>query len=316
MKAAFIVLILGASALSFAQEEILREETFENAWAPESTLVEDAPEESLLAVVKNLKSVTPDHFQLHYHVNRISKHAALIQQGEEEMVDEDKAKAYAHNFAASKNAIKAALGALTDQLNAGHAHDKDALKTSKNANEGTIATAKNNAKKAATEKKHEVCPHKRAEERAHATKQAKERTMKKVQSDKVCEPPIDFTYTDMDVEKVTPKFGTALRDAWDKARARFSTAKTAFDAAHKAPNTALAAFKTALGLSADNARAQCHAAHAEYNTLKKEVANNVDARKQVYRATKVVMCYVAHLGRLCRAPRHRGREGEGCQGGC
>merc|ERR1719238_1705968 len=280
MKAAFIVLILGASALSFAQEEILREETFENAWAPESTLVEDAPEESLLAVVKNLKSVTPDHFQLHYHVNRISKHAALIQQGEEEMVDEDKAKAYAHNFAASKNAIKAALGALTDQLNAGHAHDKDALKTSKNANEGTIATAKNNAKKAATEKKHEVCPHKRAEERAHATKQAKERTMKKVQSDKVCEPPIDFTYTDMDVEKVTPKFGTALRDAWDKARARFSTAKTAFDAAHKA----------------HNARAQCHAAHAEYNTLKKEVANNVDARKQVYRATKVVMCYVDHLG--------------------
>merc|ERR1719353_1654526 len=139
MKAAFIVLILGASALSFAQEEILREETFENAWAPESTLVEDAPEESLLAVVKNLKSVTPDHFQFHYHVNRISKHAALIQQGEEEMVDEDKAKAYAHNFAAYKNAIK------------------DALKTSKNANEGTIATAKNNAKKAATEKKHEVC---------------------------------------------------------------------------------------------------------------------------------------------------------------
>lgn len=310
MKATFIVLILGASALSFAQEEILREETFQNAWgAPVEELLEQpAPEESLFAVVKHLKYVTPDHFQLHYHVNRISKHAALIQQGEEEMSEEDKAKAYAHDFAASKNAIKAALGSLTDQLNAGHTHDQQAITQSKSTNEGTLTTAQNNAQKTATDKKHEVCPHKRAEETAHANKQAKEAAMKKVQSDKVCEPNIDFTYTDMDVEKVQPKFGTALRNAWDQARARFASAKTAYDAATVAhtnavqtTNTALATFKTALGLSADNAHSTCNEAHSEYNTLKTEVANNVAARKQVYRATLVVMCYVDHLGDNAKA---------------
>lgn len=296
MKVLFIAALIAASAL--AQDEIVREENFQNAWSTPTEELYESPEENLLAVAGHLTKVAPEHFQLKYHIDRVSKHAQLLQTA----VEDDKAKAYSHNFAASKSAIKAALKSLTDQLNAGHAHDKDALNTSRNSNENTLTTAKANGKATATEKKHAVCPHKRAEETAHANKVAKEKAMKKVKSTKVCEPPIDFTYTDMDVEKKLPKFGTALRDAWDKARSRYSAAKGAYDAATKAhttavrkTETAMAEFKTALGLMAQNADKTCRDAHKEYNILKGEVASNVKARKEVDTAVDVVMCYVEHL---------------------
>merc|ERR1711959_1355 len=95
---------------------------------------------------------------------------------------------------------------------------------------------------------------------------------------------------------------TELRNAWDKARERYSKAKLEYDKAtvehDKAvisTNSALAAFKTSLNLNAANCDSTCKAAHKEYNVLKMEVASNVRARKEVYIATLVVMCYVDHL---------------------
>merc|ERR1711970_917072 len=60
-------------------------------------------------------------------------------------------------------------------------------------------------------------------------------------------------------------------------------------------DAAMASFKTALGLMVDNANSACLNAHKEYEALKREVASNVGARKQVFTATLVVTCYVDNL---------------------
>merc|ERR1711907_119222 len=82
-------------------------------------------------MVAELKKVAPAHLQ--GHVDHMAEHAELIQEG--------KAKAYAHDFNASKRAIAAALKSLNDDLDAGHNHDKAALETSKNDNTNAINTA-------------------------------------------------------------------------------------------------------------------------------------------------------------------------------
>merc|ERR1711939_806589 len=255
-----------------------------------------APEENLVAVVEHLRSVSDQ--RMTYHVNRIAKHARLVQ--EASFSDEEKAKAYAHNFAASKAAIRAALKSLTDQLDAGHRHDKSALESAQSVGTNAINKAINDGKAKTTESKHKACPTKREEERARAVKEAKLKKMADLKATKICE--LGTTWMDMDVEKTTPKFGTELRNAWDKKRAAYSVAKAEADAATKAHNkavsdhdAAMAAFKTALGLMVDNANSACLNAHKEYDTLKREVAANVAARKQVFTATLVVTCYVDNL---------------------
>merc|ERR1712139_59190 len=57
----------------------------------------------------------------------------------------------------------------------------------------------------------------------------------------------------------------------------------------------MASFKTSLTLMVENANTACKNAHKEYNKLKSEVASNVNARKQVFIASLVVMCYVDNL---------------------
>merc|ERR1711998_415650 len=57
----------------------------------------------------------------------------------------------------------------------------------------------------------------------------------------------------------------------------------------------LASFKTAVSIQAANTLAMCQSAHAEYNTLKGEVASNVDTRKQTFIATLVITCYVDNM---------------------
>merc|ERR1719482_348893 len=81
--------------------------------------------------------------------------------------------------------------------------------------------------------------------------------------------------------KATPKYGDELRNKWDKKRGEYETAKAKHDAAIKKHDAAMAEFKTALELEARNAVNACNQAHKEYNALKKEVASNVAARKQV-----------------------------------
>merc|ERR1711907_887661 len=270
MKIAFIVLALATIAFAFP-------EVPEGVFEDQVLVAKEAPEENLVAVVANLRNVASEHMT--YHVNRIAKHASLMQ--EHSGMDEDKAKAYAHNFAASKAAIKAALKSLTDQLNAGHKHDKNALATAKSAGANAISKSVNSGK-------------------AKTLKEAKLRKMAGLKATKICD--LSTSWQDMDVEKTVPKFGSELRNAWDKKRAEYKKAKSEADAATAAHNkaissheSAMAAFKTSLTLMVNNAHTACKNAHNEYNALKSEVAANVASRKQVFIASLVVTCYVDNL---------------------
>jgi len=291
MKITFIVLALAAAVFAFPKEQA--------SWEDDISMASDmAPEENLVAVVEHLRSVSDN--RMTYHVNRIAKHARLVQTASFDDADEEKAKAYAHNFAASKAAIRAALKSLTDQLDAGHKHDKNALESAFAVATGAVSKAVEDGKTKTTESKHAACPLKREEEKAEAIKKAKLKNMGDIKGTKICE--LSTTWEDMDVEKTTPKFGTELRNAWDKKSAAYKAAKAEADAATKAHNeavraheSAMASFKTALGLMVDNAHTACKNAHEEYEALKKEVASNVAARKQVFKATLVVTCYVDNL---------------------
>merc|ERR1711937_297138 len=202
-------------------------------FGPIMELVDMSPEGDLMTTLGDMQKVAPTH--MHFHINRIAKHAVLLQM-------DKKAAAYTHNFDASKAAIKAALKALTNQLNDGHRQDK-------------------------------ACPTKREEMEADAAKADAKKKMQNVGKGKVCDS-LGSTWGDMDVDKATPKYGDELRNKWDKKRGEF---------------------KTALELEARNAVNACNQAHKEYNALKKEVASNVAARKQVFIATLVVTCYVDNL---------------------
>merc|ERR1711990_954888 len=291
MKITFIVLALAAAVFAFPKEQA--------SWEDDISMASDmAPEENLVAVVEHLRSVSDN--RMTYHVNRIAKHARLIQTASFDDADEEKAKAYAHNFAASKAAIRAALKSLTDQLDAGHKHDKNALESAFAVATGAVSKAVEDGKTKTTESKHAACPLKREEEKAEAIKKAKLKNMGDIKGTKICE--LSTTWEDMDVEKTTPKFGTELRNAWDKKNAAFKAAKAEADAATKAHNkamraheSAMASFKTALGLMVDNAHTACKNAHEENEALKKEVASNVATRKKVFKATLVVTCYVDNL---------------------
>merc|ERR1711988_1925924 len=255
----------------------------------EMEMVQDETAANLNNMVAELKKVAPAHLQ--GHVDHMAEHAELIQEG--------KAKAYAHDFNASKRAI-AALKSLNDDLDAGHSHDKAALQTSKNDNTNAINTAHSKNKASVKSVRGKACPTKRAEEAADAAKKKAKGDMDSIYNKKICG--ISTTWRDMDIEKETPKMGTVLRNEWDKTRAKYVAAKTKHDNAIKAHeesiakhNAAMSAFTTALNIQAANTLATCQTAHAEFEALKKEVASNVMTRKQVYIAGLVIKCYVTHM---------------------
>jgi len=258
-------------------------------------------EEDLLQVVAKLRGVVPSHMQ--FHVDRIAHHASLIQSKAKSWDDDEAApKAYTHNYAESKSAITSALRGLTDQLQAGHTHDVEALKTGKSDAVKTTNDAKTEGKSKTQGYRNKACPTKRKEAEADAKKKNAKTTMQDIAKGKICKPDLKTTFGDMDVDKDAPKYGTELRNAWDKARARYVEAKTAYELATKehanaltAHNTAMASFKTALDVEAENANTACKNAAAEYATLITEVESNVGSRKEVYIATEVVKCYLADL---------------------
>merc|ERR1711937_55916 len=233
-------------------------------FGPIMELVDMSPEGDLMTTLGDMQKVAPTH--MHFHINRIAKHAVLLQM-------DKKAAAYTHNFDASKAAIKAALKALTNQLNDGHRHDKAALATGINEGTSAISSKKTSGKNKCQTFKDKACPTKREEMEADAAKADAKKKMQNVGKGKVCDS-LGSTWGDMDVDKATPKYGDELRNKWDKKRGEF---------------------KTALELEARNAVNACNQAHKEYNALKKEVASNVAARKQVFIATLVVTCYVDNL---------------------
>jgi len=280
--------ILAIVAVAFSAD------SFSEDFSDEISFIQDEPAETLASAVHELRSAAPELLQA--HVDHIAKHAELIQSHSMS----SKAKAYAHNFAASQRAIKAALKSLNDQLAAGHSHDKNALNTAR-ANAGTLlANVKSKSKAAVNNYRGKACPSKRAEESANAKKAAAKSKLDKEKNTKICT--LATTWGDMDIDKSTPKFGSALRNGWDQARSKWLKAKAAWDAAVKAHNTAIAnhnkamaSFTTAVKIEATNTVNQCNNGHKEYNILKNEVASNVRTRKATFIATLVIACYIDNV---------------------
>merc|ERR1711918_320696 len=129
-------------------------------------------------------------------------------------------------------AIKAALKALTNQLNDGHRHDKAALATGINEGTSAISSKKTSGKNKCQTFKDKACPTKREEMEADAAKADAKKKMQHVGKGKVCDSP-GSTWGDMDVDKATPKYGDELRNKWDKKRGEYETAKAKYDAAVK-----------------------------------------------------------------------------------
>merc|ERR1712144_173611 len=220
-----------------------------------------------MTAVKKLREHAPPH--LTEHMRLVSKHAKALQLSQDSDRDyDDKAKAYTHNFEAASRAIKAALSTLRKELQTGL--------------------------------NHEGCPTKRAEEKADEDKKKAKRARDDEKNKKIC--PLNTAWDDMDIHKSVPKYGAELRNAWDKARARWVSRDNAYKAAIKAHETSIvkheekiAAFKTATKLEARATNDRCNNAHKEYEALKKDVQSNVNTRKQVDISAKVVQCYVDHM---------------------
>merc|ERR1712072_216603 len=255
-------------------------------------LLQDVPaEENLLSAVHEMRQFAPKHLQ--EHVKVVAHHAELIQ--------DSKAKAYAHDFTKSQAAIKAALSSLNAELESGHAHDVEALKVAKASGNKVVSDAGAAAKTRVRVYRDQACPTKRSEESADAKKQAAKKKMDAIADNNICGG-LSTTWGDIDIDKSTAKYGTALRNGWDKVRTDFVKAKVAHSEATKAHNAAIAAhersmagFKTALGIEAQNVLDACRAAHKQYNVLVKDVQSNVNTRKQTYVAGLVIRFYVDNI---------------------
>merc|ERR1711939_187791 len=279
MKAVYIAIAF--AAVAFASEKFDFEET---------ELVQISDEENLLSVVHDMRGVAPKHLQEHIKV--VAHHAELLQ--------DEKAKAYAHNFSEAQAAIRAAIKSLNDELKAGHDHDVAALASAKASGNKVVSEADAAAKSRVRAYRDRACPTKRAEEAANAKKGAAKKKMDGIADGNICE--LSTTWGDMDIDKSTAKYGTALRNKWDTVRGQFVKAKTEWNSATKAHNEAIAAhqrsmagFITALGIEAQNVVDTCKAAHKQYATLVRDVQSNVNTRKQTYVAGLVIQCYVDNI---------------------
>merc|ERR1712093_923964 len=283
-----IAVFLLALALSYVSADVLPE-IYD---APEvELLTTESQVQSLMDAVKHLRAHTPARYA--HHVATVSKHAAI-------MDESSKTKAYVHNFRSTQAAIRAALKTLNDELLAGHKHDESVLRNAKashvNAVSGTVSGAKSKVKSY----KHKGCPTKRNEENANEKKMKAKAKRDALGKGKIC--PLNTTWGDMDVEKAVPKYGSELRNAWDKKRAEWLKHHNAYTAAATAHSNAktkhdkvMASFRTALNLEASNAKTACDNANGEFETLKRDVASNVATRKQVHISSLVVKCYVDHM---------------------
>merc|ERR1712093_790325 len=283
MKLVLLIACVGICLAQYEPETTMEETTMDT---PSET------EENLLTAAKELHNTVPTLLQEHTAI--IAKHAAMIQSG--------RAKAYAHNFKNSKKAIKSALNSLTAQLHAGHKHDKHALSGARNFGNGVIGKAELSGKNKTAGYRQKACPAKRLELEAKARMNAEAQNMKNIGNGKICKHIKGHTMGAMDVDKATPAYGTKLRNAWDRARARYISATKKHAAAAKKYRSAkanydraMASFKAALNIEASNAHRACKNAHTEYNALVKDVQSNVNSRKQVWISSLVVMCYIDNL---------------------
>merc|ERR1712054_161724 len=225
---------------------------------------------NLMEAVEQLHKHTPSRY--HHHTSNIRAHTSSLVQSDEES-EEDKSKAYVHNFLATQKAIRAALATLNNELLAGHKHDEAILKTSKARHVSTVSSGTSARKSKVKTIKHKGCPTKRAEESADASKQSAKKARDDLKKGKIC----------------------PLSTTWGAKNSQYQAAVRAHLKAQETHSSTMAAFKTALVLEAKNAKAQCDAAANEFNTLKKDVASNVATRKQVHISSLVVKCYVDNM---------------------
>merc|ERR1711959_543723 len=249
-------------------------------------------EDTLRTAVTALRRVAP--VELKSHVETISKHSELIQ------APKKKAKAYAHNFAASKKAIMIAIKGLHGELDVGHRHDKAVLNKQRNLLNAAIKKSLAVGKATVNKYRNKACPTKRLEIEANTAKKSAKKKMEKHENGKVC--PLGTRFRDMDIHKGTPNLGTELRSKWNRARtvyvrlqAVYNKAAAKHAAAVRRYNTAMSKFRTSVKLEATNAHNTCKNARGEYAVLVREVANNVNTRKQTFIATLVIKCYVNNL---------------------
>merc|ERR1711985_184175 len=209
-----------------------------------------------MTAVKKLREHAPPH--LTEHMRLVSKHAKALQLSQDSDRDyDDKAKAYTHNFEAASRAIKAALSTLRKELQTGHNHDVGILKSSKASASSTLTSGQASAANKVKGLKHEGCPTKRAEEKADEDKKKAKRARDDEKNKKIC--PLNTTWDDMDIHKSVPKYGAELRNAWDKARARWVSRDNAYKAAIKAHETSIVKHEEKIALQdRHQARGSCH----------------------------------------------------------
>ena len=204
MRVLVVVLIAISLAASYDNDSV---EEFVQSDMPDM-------DEDLLQVVDKLRGVVPGHMT--FHVDRIKHHATLLQS---KSWDDAAPKAYSHNYSSSKAAITSALRGLTDQLQAGHTHDVNALKTGESDAKKATNDAKTNGKTATGKYRNKACPTKRKEIEADNKKKKAKETMQNIAKEKICTG-LKTTFGDMDIDKSAPKYGTELRNGWDKATKR------------------------------------------------------------------------------------------------
>merc|ERR1712093_276765 len=283
-----IAVFLLALALSYVSADVLPE-IYD---APEvELLTTESQVTSLMDAVKHLRAHTPARYA--HHVATVTKHAMAA-------IESSKTKAYVHNFRSTQAAIRAALKTLNDELLAGHKHDEAVLKNAKRRHGVSVSSTVGAAKNKVKGYKHKGCPTKRSEENANEKKMKAKKKRDDLGKGKIC--PLRTTWGDMDVEKAVPKYGSELRNAWDKKRAEWLRHNSAYVAATTAHSNAktkhdkvMASFRTALNLEASNAKTACDNANGEFETLKRDVASNVATRKQVHISSLVVKCYVDNM---------------------
>jgi len=244
------------------------------------------------------------------HTKLLKHHAHSIS-----MLQASSGKAYKHNFARSRAAIKAALAALTSDLSTGHAHDQRALNNSYNAVKRRIRDTRSRNRGRVTAFRHKACPTKRAEEKANQQKRAAKAAVDAIKNRRVCD--VSTTWKAMGIRTNTAKLGSAMYNKWAKTRAQFvkktsqhNAAIRAHNAARRTHDKAMTSFKVALSLEAKNTYRSCRDNHKDYDRLKRDVAANVRTRKEVFIATLIVGCYadnlVANGGARACANRKRG----------
>merc|ERR1712093_590231 len=287
-KMKIAVFLLAFAALSYASVDIYPE-IYDT---PEVELLTSESEvQSLMDAVKHLHAHTPARYA--HHVATVTKHAMAA-------IESSKTKAYVHNFRSTQAAIRAALKTLNDELLAGHKHDEAVLKNAKRRHGVSVSSTVGAAKNKVKGYKHKGCPTKRSEENANEKKMKAKKKRDDLGKGKIC--PLRTTWGDMDVEKAVPKYGSELRNAWDKKRAEWLRHHNAYMSATRVHSSAktkhdkvMASFRTALNLEASNAKKACDNANAEFETLKRDVASNVATRKQVHISSLVVKCYVDNM---------------------